>query len=118
MTESSLDAIVECPTCGQPVRQIVLESIESERDLRAREALQEVARLEHDVDAEGALPWDELPDGAHQHSERFRKVSNRYPNVVARAYGRDLERAAGDSDEQVAATVAAWEREQGLEPND
>lgn len=52
------------------------------------------------------------------HSERFRRVSNGYPNAVALAYGRDLERAAGDSDERVAATVAAWEREQGLEPRD
>jgi hypothetical protein len=52
------------------------------------------------------------------HSARFRKVSNRYPHMVAMAYGRDLERAARDTDEQVAATVAAWEREQGFEPRD
>jgi hypothetical protein len=52
------------------------------------------------------------------HSERFRRVSTRYPRRVAEAYGRDLERAAADTDEQVAATVAAWERAQGLVPRD
>jgi hypothetical protein len=52
------------------------------------------------------------------HSERFRRVSNRYPRRVAEAYGGDLERAAADSDAQVAATVAAWERLQGLRPCD
>lgn len=53
-----------------------------------------------------------------QHSERFRKVSNRYPRRVAEAYGLDIARAAADSDEKVAATVRAWEIEQGLEPRD
>ena len=55
---------------------------------------------------------------ARRHSERFRKVSNRYPRRVAEAYGNDLRRALLDSDEQVAATVAAWERSQGLEVTD
>jgi len=58
------------------------------------------------------------PDPRIRHSMRFRKVSNGYPHAVALAYDRDLARAAADSDEQVAATVAAWEREQGLEPRD
>jgi hypothetical protein len=49
---------------------------------------------------------------AVEHSERFRKVSNGYPRAVAQAYDRDLARAMRDSDEQVAATVAAWERAQ------
>ena len=44
------------------------------------------------------------------HSVRFRKVSNGYPHQVALAYDHDLYRAAADSDEQVAATVAAWSR--------
>jgi hypothetical protein len=55
---------------------------------------------------------------AIRHSQRFRKVSNRYPRRVAEAYGLDLERAAADSDEQVAATVADWERAHGVEPRD
>jgi hypothetical protein len=44
------------------------------------------------------------------HSERFRKFGNGYPRLVALSYGRDLKRAMADSDEQVAATVHAWER--------
>lgn len=43
------------------------------------------------------------------HSRRFRRVANAYARQVTRAYDGDLSRAAGDSDEQVAATVAAWE---------
>jgi hypothetical protein len=45
---------------------------------------------------------------------RFRKVSNRYPLRVTEAYEGDQDRAMADSDEKVAATVAAWERRQGL----
>ena len=52
------------------------------------------------------------------HSTRFRRVSNRYPLRVNEAYGFDRARALADSDEQVAATVAAWERAEGLEPRD
>jgi hypothetical protein len=52
------------------------------------------------------------------HSERFRKVSNRYPRRVAEAYDGDIDRAMADTDEQVAATVAAWERRQGLSVRD
>jgi hypothetical protein len=55
---------------------------------------------------------------AVSHSERFRRVSTRYPRRVAEAYGSDLARAAADSDEQVTATVATWERAQGFEPVD
>ena len=53
-----------------------------------------------------------------RHSDRLRKVSNRYPRRVAEAYDGDLARAMADNDEQVAATVAASERRQGLEPRD
>jgi hypothetical protein len=52
---------------------------------------------------------------ARRHTARFRKVANRYPRRVAEAYGGDLIRALADSDEQVKATVAAWEKEQGHE---
>jgi hypothetical protein len=51
-------------------------------------------------------------------STRFRKISTRYPRRVAEAYAGDLERALADDDETVAATVAAWERAQGIEPRD
>jgi hypothetical protein len=55
---------------------------------------------------------DEL---ARRHSQRFRRVSNRYPLRVTEAYGGDLEQAMADTDEEVAATVRDWERSQGLE---
>jgi hypothetical protein len=48
-------------------------------------------------------------DPAVAHSMRFRQVSNRYPHQVAMAYGGDLARAANDSDDLVAETVAGWE---------
>lgn len=41
------------------------------------------------------------------HSERFRKMGNGYPRLVAGAYSGDLRRAMADTDEAVAATVAA-----------
>jgi hypothetical protein len=53
-----------------------------------------------------------------RHSVRFRRVSNRYPLRVTEAYGDDIEQAAQDTDEQVAARVAEWERAQGMEPVD
>ena len=53
-----------------------------------------------------------------QHSVRFRKVANGYPRRVAVAYDHDLVQAALDTDEQVAATVAEWERSNGLEVQD
>jgi len=55
-----------------------------------------------------------IDPGALAHAERFRRVSTRYPRRVAEAYGGDLARAMADTDEIVAATVAAWERENGL----
>jgi hypothetical protein len=55
---------------------------------------------------------------ATRHTERFRKVSNRYPRRVAEAYAGDLTSAMADNDKQVAATVAAWEGAQGLEVTD
>jgi hypothetical protein len=60
-----------------------------------------------------------MPDHpAIVHSTRFRKVSTLYPHMVALAYSGDLAAAMADSDEQVAARVAKWERSQGLEPRD
>ncbi len=44
--------------------------------------------------------------------KRFRQVANRYPRRVAEAYG-GTKRAMRETDEQVAATVAEWEREPG-----
>jgi hypothetical protein len=52
------------------------------------------------------------------HSVRFRAVSNRYPRRVAEAYDRDLARAMRDSDAEVAAHVADWERRQGIPVRD
>jgi hypothetical protein len=49
-----------------------------------------------------------------QHYERFRKLSIHYPRYVLEAYGGDFRRAKAHSDEQVAMTVAAWERQQGI----
>jgi hypothetical protein len=50
---------------------------------------------------------------AVRHSLRFRRVANKYPHIVSMAYGGDLEQAARDSDEEVAARVADWERSAG-----
>lgn len=52
------------------------------------------------------------------HSNRFRRVSNLYPRAVAEAYGRDLTRAMADSDDVVAANVAAWERANAIPERD
>jgi hypothetical protein len=57
-------------------------------------------------------------DAAVAHSRRFRQVADRYPRRVAEAYGGDIERAAGDSDDVVAATVAAWEQAHGVPVRD
>ena len=59
-----------------------------------------------------------LPPLAVAHSQRFRRVANRYPCRVAEAYGADIERAANDDDATVAATVAAWEAAHGLQVRD
>jgi hypothetical protein len=58
------------------------------------------------------------PEMAVAHSTRFRKVSNRYSRTVAYAYEGDLARAMRDSDEQVAATVAEFERQNGYPVQD
>lgn len=55
---------------------------------------------------------------AVEHTNRFRRVSTRYPRRVSEAYGFDQALAMADSDEEVAATVAEWERQQGLTPRD
>jgi hypothetical protein len=56
--------------------------------------------------------------GGLAHSARFRKGSTRYARRIAEAYRDILERAAANSDEEVATTVAAWKRAQDLEPVD
>ena len=61
---------------------------------------------------------DKLTELRQAHSDRFRKVANRYPRRVAEAYGGDIERAARDSDRRVAATVASFERSHGLDETD
>lgn len=45
----------------------------------------------------------------HPSLATWRAVSNRFARRVAEAYDGDIERALGDSDAQVVATVAAWE---------
>jgi hypothetical protein len=94
--ENDANQIVECPTCGQ---QASAETIAANE--QAREAEWYLQRLV-----------------AASHSQRFRKVSTRYSRRVAETYNGDLERAAADSDEIVAANVAAWEHRQGLEVRD
>src|SRR5258708_5856434 len=55
--------------------------------------------------------------GRH-HSNRFRRIDNNFPSVVARAYDGDIARAAQDTDTQVFARVLAWEVREGREPQD
>lgn len=55
---------------------------------------------------------------AVRHSERFRRVSNRYPRRVTEAYNGDVTAAAAASDDEVARRVADWERASGLEVRD
>jgi hypothetical protein len=51
-------------------------------------------------------------------ARRCRSVANDYPRVVAHAYNGQPERVAKDTDEEVAANVAEWERSTGIEPRD
>jgi hypothetical protein len=51
-----------------------------------------------------------------QHIVRFRRVANGYARRVALAYHGNVTAAALDTDDQVARTVADWERHQGFEP--
>jgi hypothetical protein len=60
-------------------------------------------------------PGPEGGPGPLARTNRHRKVSTRR---VAEAYGGDLDRAMADTDEQVAATVAAWERAHGVPVRD
>jgi hypothetical protein len=53
-----------------------------------------------------------------RHISRFGRVSTRYPLRVIEAYDVDLRRAQAETDEQVAAQVAMWERTQGLQLRD
>jgi hypothetical protein len=55
-----------------------------------------------------------VDEGQRQHYERFRKVSIHYPRYVLDAYRGDFRRAMAHNDEQVAMTIAAWERQQGI----
>jgi hypothetical protein len=63
-------------------------------------------------------PYTNFDAVAVMHSFRFRAVANAYPRTVALAYDRDIARAAADSDDEVAAKVAEWERQQGLPVRD
>jgi hypothetical protein len=55
-----------------------------------------------------------VDESQRQHYERFRKVSLHYPRLVLGAYSGDFRRAMAHNDEQVAMTIAAWERQQGI----
>ena len=57
-------------------------------------------------------------EAAVGHMHRFRKVSSRYPHIVALAYEGDIPAAAQDTDEQVSRRVADFERSTGREPRD
>ncbi len=50
------------------------------------------------------------------HSNRFRRVGNGFPRMVATAYGGDIAKALGDTDDQVFAKVRAWQKRQGYQP--
>jgi hypothetical protein len=63
-------------------------------------------------------PGCNAADEREAYSERFRKVSTRYPRRVAEAYAGHLHAAMDDTDEDVAATVARWEEAEGLEVRD
>jgi hypothetical protein len=53
-----------------------------------------------------------------RYATRFRRVASRYPRRVNAAYRFDQAAALGDTDAEVAARVAEWERSRGLEPRD
>jgi len=55
-----------------------------------------------------------VDEGQRQHYERFRKVNIHYPRYVLDAYRGDFRRAMAHNDEQVAMTIAAWERQHGI----
>jgi hypothetical protein len=95
-SENDANQTVECPSCGQQVSAETIAAMGQAREVE----------------------WLYQREVATGHSRRFRKVSTRYPRRVADAYDCDLERAAADSDEAVAANVAAWERRQGIEVRD
>ena len=56
--------------------------------------------------------------GVLAHTYRFGKVRSRYAHEVIMAHGGDIGAAAAASDEEVAARVAEYEREQGCDPRD
>jgi hypothetical protein len=53
-----------------------------------------------------------------RYATRFRRVASRYPRRVNAAYRFDQAAALADTDAEVAARVAEWERGQGLQPRD
>jgi hypothetical protein len=55
-------------------------------------------------------------EAQRQHYERFGKVSIHYPRYVLDADDGDFRRAMADNDEQVAMTIAAWERQEVSSP--
>jgi len=60
-----------------------------------------------------------VDDLERAHSMRFEAVANDYPRTVAQAYELDLAAAMAASDEDVAAKVAAYERDVlGIAPRD
>jgi len=101
------DRTEECPTCGQQAS--VLGMMYREAELQWR--LEDDRRFAAMIDRADDNRWV-------RHLERFRRVSNSYPHRVAEAYEGDLARAATESDERVAATVASWEQAQGIGPGD
>jgi len=50
------------------------------------------------------------------HSNRFRRVGNGFPSMVGAAYGGDIAKALGDTDDQVFAKVRTWQKRQGRQP--
>ena len=73
-------------------------------------AVDDSVSIEPELRANDPIGW--------AHTTRFRKVSTIYPNKVANAYALDVLTALGDTDAEVAARVAAWERAEGVEPRD
>lgn len=51
------------------------------------------------------------------HSNRWRRFGNGVPSMVGAAYGGDIAKALAHTDDQVFATLRAWEIQQGRKPN-
>jgi hypothetical protein len=94
------------------IRDALVGQLDDDPELLADDLIEDIREIRQSVADVSHDPR------ALAHSERFRKVSTRYPRRVAEAYGGDLKRAMVDTDEQVAATVVAWETRQGVHPVD